>query len=115
MSGTGESASVTITMTQNMVASYLQYLQVQTQAGKLKMDYMKRRDEREEKESIQRREAERLRIEREANVHDKMMHDSLMKSRTDKALVSQFLPAFTCCVEPSVCRRFWGTRRWIPV
>lgn len=82
----GESL-VTITMTQSMAASYMQYLQVQTQAGKFKMEYLKRRDEREEKESIQRREAERLRIEREASEHERLKQDSAIKARTDRAIV----------------------------
>lgn len=50
---------------QTMLQAYLQYLQVQTQTGKMKLEYMRRREEREEKESAQRREAERLRMERE--------------------------------------------------
>ena len=43
----------------------LQLLQAQAQQSKLKIDYLRRREEREEKESSMRQELERRRFERE--------------------------------------------------
>jgi hypothetical protein len=47
------------------MAACLQLLQAQAQHSKLKVEYLRRREEREEKESSARREVERIRSERE--------------------------------------------------
>ncbi|KIJ66686.1 hypothetical protein HYDPIDRAFT_85048 [Hydnomerulius pinastri MD-312] len=56
---------VNFAVPQNMMAACLQLLQAQSQHSKLKLDYLRRREEREEKESSARQEIERLRLERE--------------------------------------------------
>lgn len=50
---------------QNLMAACLQLLQAQVQHSKVKLDYLRRREEREEKESSVRQELERRRFERE--------------------------------------------------
>lgn len=87
-----------------MVSTYLQFLQVQTQTGKLKLEYMRRREEREEKESYQRREFERVRMEREAAEFEHTKQASNMKQKADRAIVSQIslLYEFVPC-QPVCC------------
>jgi len=50
-----------------MMAACLQLLQTQAQHSKLKLEYLRRREEREERDSAARRDAERARLEREAS------------------------------------------------
>jgi len=85
-SASPESPLVNIPITQNMLATYLQFLQVQTQTGKLKIEYLRRKEEREEKESSQRRELERLRLERETAEFEHTKHSASVKQKTDKAI-----------------------------
>lgn len=63
----------------------LQVLQAQVQHSKLKMDYLKRRDEREEKESLVRQELERRRFEREQADRENNK-ESGMKQRAQLAM-----------------------------
>jgi hypothetical protein len=72
------------------MSTYLQFLQVQTQTSKLKVDYMRRREEREERESTQRRELERLRIEREAAEFEHNKQSANVKQKADRAIVRCF-------------------------
>ncbi|OAX37996.1 hypothetical protein K503DRAFT_857010 [Rhizopogon vinicolor AM-OR11-026] len=58
---------VNFTLPQNMMAACLQLLQTQAQHSKLKLEYLRRREEREERDSAARRDAERARLEREAS------------------------------------------------
>lgn len=81
---------VNVTLTQGMMSTYLQFLQVQTQTSKLKVDYMRRREEREERESTQRRELERLRIEREAAEFEHNKQSANVKQKADRAIVRCF-------------------------
>lgn len=74
-----------------MLSTYLQFLQVQTQTGKMKLEYLRRREEREEKESAQRREMERMKLEREAAEFEHSKHSANTKQKADRAIVS-FIP-----------------------
>uniref|UniRef100_A0A0W0F758 Histone acetyltransferase n=1 Tax=Moniliophthora roreri TaxID=221103 RepID=A0A0W0F758_MONRR len=85
-SGSSDNTTVNITLTQGMINSYLQFLQVQTQTSKMKLEYLRRREEREEMESLQRREIERLRAEREAQEYEHNKQNAIIKQRTDKAI-----------------------------
>ncbi|KAJ7183171.1 hypothetical protein C8R46DRAFT_885015 [Mycena filopes] len=77
---------VNVPLTQGMISAYLQFLQVQTQTGKQKLEYMRRREEREERESSQRRELERLRMERETAEFEHNKVSANMKQRADRAI-----------------------------
>ncbi|KAJ7116421.1 hypothetical protein C8R44DRAFT_627545 [Mycena epipterygia] len=83
---TTDQAIVNLPLTQGMISAYLQFLQVQTQTGKQKLEYMRRREEREEKESTQRRELERLRMERETAEFEHNKQSSNTKQRADRAI-----------------------------
>ncbi|KAG6861356.1 hypothetical protein C0995_001089 [Termitomyces sp. Mi166 len=74
------------TIPQGMLSTYMQYLQVQTQTGKMKLEYMRRREEREEKESAHRREIERLRMERETAEYEHQKYKAAQDERTNRAL-----------------------------
>ncbi|KAF9223489.1 hypothetical protein BS17DRAFT_767339 [Gyrodon lividus] len=60
-----EQSPVNLSIPQSLMTTCLQLLQAQAQHSKLKLDYLRRREEREEKESSARREMERIRSERE--------------------------------------------------
>lgn len=75
-------------MSHSMASAYLQFLQTQTNHGKMKLEYLRRREEREEKESRQRHEIERLRLEREAAEFEHNKQTSNIKQKADKAIVS---------------------------
>lgn len=60
-----EQSHIHFSVPQNLMAACLQLLQAQVQHSKLKIDYLRRREEREEKESTVRQELERRRFERE--------------------------------------------------
>ncbi|KAJ7221008.1 hypothetical protein B0H12DRAFT_1205488 [Mycena haematopus] len=83
---TSEQALVNIPLTQGMISAYLQFLQVQTQTGKQKLEYLRRREEREERESQQRRELERARMERETAEFEHNRTTANIKQRADKAI-----------------------------
>ncbi|KAF7330288.1 hypothetical protein MVEN_02466700 [Mycena venus] len=83
---TSEQALVNIPLTQGMISAYLQFLQVQTQTGKQKLEYLRRREEREERESQQRRELERARMERETAEFEHSRAAANVKQRADKAI-----------------------------
>ncbi|KIY51801.1 hypothetical protein FISHEDRAFT_36406 [Fistulina hepatica ATCC 64428] len=70
----------------SIVASYLQFLQIQIQNSQKKLELMKRREEREERESQERREVERLRLEREAAQFEHNKASANMKQKTDRAI-----------------------------
>ncbi|KAJ7758859.1 hypothetical protein DFH07DRAFT_867970 [Mycena maculata] len=83
---TSDQTLINIPLTQGMISAYLQFLQVQTQTGKQKLEYMRRRDEREEKESTQRRNLEQARMEREAAEFEHTKHAANVKQRADRAI-----------------------------
>lgn len=87
--GPNDPPVVNVTITQSMLSTYLQFLQVQTQTGKMKLEYLRRREEREEKESVQRREMERMKLEREAAEFEHNKHSATTKQKADRAIVSQ--------------------------
>jgi len=78
--------TLNITITQNMMSSYMQFLQLQTQTSKLKLEYMRRREEREEKDSNQRNELERLRLERETSQWEHNKQSANVKQKADRAI-----------------------------
>ncbi|KAF9453431.1 hypothetical protein P691DRAFT_658410 [Macrolepiota fuliginosa MF-IS2] len=84
--GPNDPPVVNITITQSMLSTYLQFLQVQTQTGKMKLEYLRRREEREEKESVQRREMERMKLEREAAEFEHSKHSANTKQKADRAI-----------------------------
>lgn len=79
-----------LSVTQRMVSSLMQYLQVQTQASNMKLEYMRRRDEREERESKQRQEGERLKKERETAEFEYTKQKAVAQQKTDRAIVCIF-------------------------
>ena len=82
-----DQAVINLTITQGMMSTYLQFLQVQTQTGKMKLEYLRRREEREEKESAQRREMERIKMEREVAEFEHNKQKTNMQQKADRALV----------------------------
>ncbi|KAJ6630976.1 hypothetical protein B0H10DRAFT_2159873 [Mycena sp. CBHHK59/15] len=82
----GDQTIVNLPLSQGMLSAYLQFLQVQTQTGKQKLEYLRRREEREEKESAQRRELERLRMERETAEFEHNQQTAKVKQRADRAI-----------------------------
>lgn len=89
---TPEQTLINIPLTQGMISAYLQFLQVQTQTGKQKLEYMRRRDEREDKESTLKRDIERARMERETAEFEHTKHAANIKQRADRAIVSPYSP-----------------------
>ncbi|KAF4571480.1 hypothetical protein EYR40_007948 [Pleurotus pulmonarius] len=85
-SSSSDQTVVNVSVTQGMISTYLQFLQVQTQTSKMKVEYMRRREEREEKESTQRREVERLRQERELAEFEHTKQSAMMKQKADRAI-----------------------------
>lgn len=83
----GDQAMVNLSITQGMMSTYLQFLQVQTQTGKMKLEYLRRREEREERESAQRRDMERLKMEREVAEFEHNKQKANMQQKADRALV----------------------------
>lgn len=69
----------------HMLTACLQLLQAQVQHSKLKLDYLRKREEREEKESVARREIERLRLEREQAEWEHNKESVKMKQRAQLA------------------------------
>lgn len=68
-----------------MLTACLQLLQAQVQHSKFKLDYLRKREEREEKESVARREIERLRLEREQAEWEHNKESVKMKQRAQLA------------------------------
>jgi hypothetical protein len=81
-----DSTPINITIPQGMISTYLQFLQTQTQTNKMKLEYMRRREEREEKESMQRNELERLRLERENAELEHNKQSAEVKQNADRAI-----------------------------
>ncbi|KAJ3784655.1 hypothetical protein GGU10DRAFT_271005 [Lentinula aff. detonsa] len=86
ISPSSDQAVVNLTITQSMVSSYIQYLQVQTQTSKMKLEYMRKREEREERDSQQRRELERLKLDREKAEFDHKQSSANTKQKADRAI-----------------------------
>ncbi|KAL4062857.1 hypothetical protein J3A83DRAFT_4108049 [Scleroderma citrinum] len=78
-------APVNVPVPHHMLTACLQLLQAQVQHSKLKLDYLRKREEREEKESIARREIERLRLEREQAEWEHNKESLKMKQRAQLA------------------------------
>ncbi|KAI4519011.1 hypothetical protein K523DRAFT_261551 [Schizophyllum commune Tattone D] len=100
-----ESGAVNVTLTQPMLTAYLQFLQtqtqhlqMQTQTNKLKLDYLRRKEEREERESRERYEVERMRLEREERELEHSKQVAAVKQKSDRAIDLLGNPA----VDPSI-------------
>ncbi|KAJ8520177.1 hypothetical protein ONZ45_g2988 [Pleurotus djamor] len=65
---------------------HLRPARVQTQTSKMKVEYLRRREEREEKESNRRIEVERLRQERELAEFEHTKQSALTKQKADRAI-----------------------------
>lgn len=91
VASTSDPTIVNIPVTQGLLHTYLQFLQVQTQTGKMKLEYMRRREEREERESALRRDMERLKMEREAAEFEHNKQTANTKQKMDRAIVSRTL------------------------
>lgn len=76
-----------VLLPQGMINALMQFLQIQNQTGKMKLDYLRRREEREEKEATQRREIERARLEREQQEFEYTKHTANLKQKADRAIV----------------------------
>lgn len=63
---TPDQPSLNVTLPENMIAACFQLLQTQSQQSAVKLEFMRKREEREEKDSQHRKEFERVRQEREA-------------------------------------------------
>jgi len=73
-------------ITQGLLQAYLQILQAQTQTSKLKLDLLRRREDREERECVQKREMERMKLEREAAEFEHNKQSTIMKQKADRAI-----------------------------
>lgn len=87
------------------MSTYLQFLQVQTQTGKMKLEYLRRREEREERESAQRRELERLKMERDVAEFEHNKQNANVQQKTDRALVCV---SFVIGMVVLICARYVG-------
>lgn len=65
----------------------MQYLQVKTQTAKSKLEYLRRREEREERDSQRRQETERLDLDRKKAELDFNIQVAQQKEKTDRAIV----------------------------
>jgi len=82
-----------------MLSTYIQFLQVQTQTGKMKLEYLRRREEREEKEMLQRREMERIKLEREAAEFEHSKHSANIKQKGGQS----YCESFTITISAEIC------------
>ncbi|KAG2058506.1 hypothetical protein BDR06DRAFT_1018300 [Suillus hirtellus] len=84
-SPSSDTSVINFTLPQNMMAACLQLLQAQVQHSKLKLEYLRRREEREERDSTARKDAERARLEREAAEWEHTKETANVKHRAQLA------------------------------
>ncbi|KAG1831991.1 hypothetical protein DFJ58DRAFT_848085 [Suillus subalutaceus] len=84
-SPSSDASVVNFALPQNMMAACLQLLQAQVQHSKLKLEYLRRREEREERDSNARKDAERARLEREAAEWEHTKETANVKHRAQLA------------------------------
>ncbi|KAH7925486.1 hypothetical protein BV22DRAFT_1011093 [Leucogyrophana mollusca] len=84
-SPSNDQSLVNFTVPQNMMAACLQLLQSQSHHSKMKLDYLRRREEREEKDTAARRELDRTRQEREAAEWEHTKQTANVKHRAQLA------------------------------
>ncbi|KAG9315246.1 hypothetical protein JVU11DRAFT_4380 [Chiua virens] len=80
-----DQSHIHFSISQNLMTACLQLLQVQLQHSKLKIDYLRRREEREQKESSERQELERRRFEKEQAARENSK-ESGIKQRAQLAM-----------------------------
>lgn len=76
-----------------MLNTFMQYCQAQTHASKMKMEYLRRREEREEKEHRAKLEAEQLRLERDRYELEQLKATNMSKLKAERAFV-RLAPTF---------------------
>ncbi|KAG1734122.1 hypothetical protein EDB19DRAFT_1728317 [Suillus lakei] len=84
-SPSSDASVVNFALPQHMMAACLQLLQAQVQHSKLKLEYLRRREEREERDNNGRRDAERARLEREAAEWEHTKETANVKHRAQLA------------------------------
>lgn len=72
-------------LTQTLIASYAHMVQSQSEDNRAKMEFLKRRDEREQEDSRLRREMERRREDREIAELERIRERENVKQKTDLA------------------------------
>ena len=73
------------TMAQTMMSACMRLLQAQSEDSKIRLEYLRRREEREEEESRVRADAEKRRQEREAAEWERLQRDAKVKQRSELA------------------------------
>jgi hypothetical protein len=68
-----------------MINASMQFLHTQAQNSKVKLDYLQRREEREELDSKLRREADKIRLDRETADWEHSKQMAKIKQRSDLA------------------------------
>ncbi|KAJ2916590.1 hypothetical protein MD484_g3797, partial [Candolleomyces efflorescens] len=79
-------ALIPVPFSPQAINAFMQYLQSQTQMNKMKMEYMRRREDREEKEHRTRLEASKLALEKEKQEVEEKRSGVLMKQKSEKAV-----------------------------
>jgi len=72
-------------LTQNLIATYAHMVQAQSEDGRVKLDLMKRREEREEEDSRLKREMDKRREEREVAEWESTKEREKIKQKADLA------------------------------
>ncbi|KAG6909966.1 hypothetical protein DXG01_014235 [Tephrocybe rancida] len=78
--------ALNLAIPQQLVNTLGQYLQMQMQIGKLKLECLRRREERDDKDSTHRRDMERMRLERETVEYEHKKKKSTQDEMTSRAL-----------------------------
>lgn len=82
-----DQSSVTVNVTNTVLQQYMEFLRTQTQYSRMKLEYLRRREEREERDRMERRELERQRLDREAqNEFEYKKTVALSKEKADRAI-----------------------------
>ena len=72
-------------LTQNLIASYAHMVQSQSEDSRAKLEFMKKKDEREQEDSRLRREMDRRKEEREIVELERMREREKIKQKSDLA------------------------------
>lgn len=92
---------VNVSFSQDMMANILQLLQSQAQHSRAKLDYLKRREEREERESKRRAEMEKARLELEASERELSKETSKVEQKVKLASEVVSNPGLDAAVKQS--------------
>ncbi|THH21298.1 hypothetical protein EW146_g223 [Bondarzewia mesenterica] len=83
--GVDQNMASIATMAQTMMSACMRLLQAQAEDSKIRLEYLRRREEREEEESRMRAEIEKRRQEREAAEWERIQQNSKVKQRSELA------------------------------